>query len=410
MPAIAAQSQRRIHIRCGKIFQLAFLLLVSSLSIILGFSAASAHAPSSRLISHVPAHYIIPSRSVCHYSGVSKDAQGNYHFLWLHVDSYTGYIVDANNCIVDLRGFNTAGTEWGDGVSGFPGLTPQRFAWYNSMFKMNYIRLNLNVGWWNSNVYVPNAQMHYRAWIQQVISWAEQSGDYVLLTRTNEYQLPPCGGSITYCPAQAELSDLDDIYPQKQFNAGHLLDQTLTFWKSIVPLYKNDPAILYNGWNELHDINAATWLKVETTLITTIRSINSRSLIMLGSYDWNNTMNPLTNGQIADLRYPNLVYDWHIYDGSGPGCRQGTNYMWVHWGAESNRQFTFARQHGHGVIINEWGGCYDNPAYNNTLSAYAARNHIVMAYYWAGYAVNASWTALSNIGMLVKAAYARFSN
>jgi Cellulase (glycosyl hydrolase family 5) len=407
MSAIAPPFQHRKQIRHFSIFQLALLLLASSLPVILSISPTFAHSSSSQQASNL--QNILPGRWVCHYSGVSK-SPGGYHFSWLHVDSATGYIMDAHNCIVDLRGFNTAGTEWGDGVSGFPGLTPQRFTWYNSTFKMNYIRLNLNVGWWNSNLYVPNAQVPYRTWIQQLITWAEQSGDYVLLTRTNENQIPPCGGSITYCPAQLELSDIDDRYPQQQFNAGHLLDQTLAFWNSIVPLYRNDPAILYNGWNELHDIDATSWLKVQTTLITAIRAINPRSLIMLGSNDWNNTMNPLTNGQIPDLSYPNLVYDWHIYDGTGPGCVQGTNYMWSHWGAESTREFTFALKHGHGAIIDEWGGCFDDPAYNDTLSGYAASNHIGMAYYWAGYAVNASWTAVSNIGVLVQAAYARFSN
>ncbi len=316
--------------------------------------------------------------------------------------------MDERNCIVDLRGFNTAGTEFGDAVSGFPGLSPQRLTWFNNMFKMNYIRLNLNVGWWNSDVYVPNAQMNYRAWIQQLITWAKQSGDYVLLTRTNEYQIPPCGGIITYCPHQAEPSvDFDDAYPQQQFNAGHLLVQTLAFWQSITTLYKNDPAILYNDWNELHDINAQSWLKVQKALITNIRSINPRSLIMLGSNDFNNTMNPLTNGQVPDLRYPNLVYDWHIYDGISGAPN---SYMWSHWGAETARQFAFAQQHGHGAIIDEWGGGIDNPQYNTALSTYAASHHIGMAYYWVGNVVDSSWSRLNANGLLTRVAYARFSN
>jgi len=415
MPVIAAPQHHHTHIRYRSLLRLAFLLLASSLPLILSINPLFAHSPSSQPVSHVPVQAVIPNRTVCHYSGVFKDANGNYHFSWLHVDSATGYIMDQHNCIVDLRGFNSAGTEYADGVSPFPGLNSQRLSWFNSMFKMNYIRLNLNVGWWNSNVYVPNAQMYYQAWIQQWISWAEQNGDYVLLNRTNEYQIPPCGGTITYCPAQGELSDLDDAYPQQQFNAGHLLDQTLAFWNSIVALYKNDPAILYDDWNELHDITASTWLTVQTTLITTIRSINPRSLIMLGSYDWNNTMNPITNGQVPDLAYPNLVYDWHIYDGvsgqlQGIPCNQGTSYMWAHWGTESMREFTFAHQHGHGAVINEWGGCLDAQQYNTALSTYAASNHIGMAYYMAGNVVTNDWAAINVNGILAQAAYARFSH
>ena len=172
---------------------LTLFILLSSLPVVLLSSFSSALAFTQQQTPNIL--HTIANRSVCSQSGVTKNPGGGYHFSWLHVDARTGYIMDAHNCIVDLRGFNTAGTEFGDGVSHFPGLTPQRFTWFNSMFKMNYIRLNLNVGWWNSDVYVPNAHMHYRAWIQQMITWAEQSGDYVLLNRTNEYQLPPCGGS-----------------------------------------------------------------------------------------------------------------------------------------------------------------------------------------------------------------------
>src|ERR1051326_2169861 len=208
MPVIAAPMHHRSPIRYHSLLQLVFLLFASSLPLIASINPLFARTPSTQPVSSIQTHAVIPSRPVCRYAGVLKDANGIYHFSWLHVDSATGYIMDAHNCIVDLRGFNSAGTEYADAVSPFPGLNSQRLAWFNSMFKMNYLRLNLNVGWWNSNVYVPDAQMYYRAWIQQWISWAEQNGDYVLLNRTNEYQLPPCGGTITYCPAQGEPSDL----------------------------------------------------------------------------------------------------------------------------------------------------------------------------------------------------------
>lgn len=348
---------------------------------------------------------------VCRSPGVTMYRDGSYHFSWLHIDSSTGYFMDQNNCVVDLLGFNTAGTEFGNGVGGFPGFSAQRFTWFKSLFKMNYVRLSINVGWWNSNVYVQAAKMNYRPWIQQIVTWAEQNGDYVLLNRVNEYQTPPCGGAITYCPAQVEPTDIDDNNPQQQFNAGHLLDQTQAFWTSIVSLYKNDPAILYNQWNEIHNLTASSWLAVQRTLITTIRAINPRSLIVLGSYDWNNTMNPLTNGQEPDLAYPNLAYDWHIYDGkSGQACMQPYSYMWAHWGAESAREFAFAHLHGHGAMINEWGGCLDDPTYNAALSSYAAANHISMAYYSPNNVVDGSWSVLTTNGVLAQAAYTRFGH
>jgi len=394
-----------------KVSLLSFIMLVCSFSVVLAGGLPVAEAFSLQQTHNQQA--AAKKALSCNHTGVTKNPDGSYHFSWLHVNGKTGYIEDAQNCIVDLHGMNSAGTEFGDGVSGFPGLTPARFTWFNSMFKMNYIRLNLNVGWWNTNVYVPNAQMYYQAWIQQWITWAKQSGYYVLLTRTNEYTIPPCGGTITYCPHQGEVSDLNDSNLQQQYNNGQLLDQTLPFWKSLVSLYQNDPAILYNDWNEMHDINAQSWRAVQTTLITTIRSINPRSLIMLGSNDWNNSMNPLADGEVPDLAYPNLVYDWHIYDGlsgqvDGIPCQQGRSYMWSIWGAGSAKQFNFAHSHGHGAVIDEWGGCLDGKNYNAALSSYAASHHIGMAYYQATNVINPAWTSINSNGLLLQAAYAKF--
>lgn len=148
---------------------LSLLMLVCSLSFVLvsGLASVLASDPASAFFSSPQQPHnqqrAVGRTPIC--SGVAKNPDGSYHFSWLRVDPKTGYIMDERNCIVDLRGFNTAGTEYGDAVSSFPGLDSRRLAWFNRMFNMNYIRLNLNVGWWNTDIYVPNAQMHYRAWI-----------------------------------------------------------------------------------------------------------------------------------------------------------------------------------------------------------------------------------------------------
>ena len=341
--------------------------------------------------------------------GVTKNSDGSYHFSWLHVDRSTGYIVDEQNCIVDLRGFEFPGVEFGDATGGID----QKFlAWINQTFQMNYIRLPLNVQWYNDDIFVPNAHMHYRAWIHQIIQWANADGDYVLLNRVNQYALPPCGGSVSYCPQQSEqAADIVDSNPQQQYNAGHLLDQTFTMWKNIAHLYVNDPAVLYDDWNELHDINNQTWAKVQNQLIKAIRAINPRSLIMLGSNDWNNTMNPLIDHVVPDFPYPNLVYDWHIYNGySDATCNEPPSGMWTHWGTDSDKQFKWAQTHGHGAVINEWGGCKDYDKYNQALTNYAATHHIAMSYYniWNVIKVKNGRYTITNNGLKVQRAYAKF--
>jgi Cellulase (glycosyl hydrolase family 5) len=342
---------------------------------------------------------------------VTKNPDGSYSFSWLHVDSATGYIVDAQNCIVDLRGFEWAGIEFGDATSG--GLNEQRLAWFNQTFNMNYIRLPLNVTWWNNDVFVPNAGLHYRAWIQQVIKWAETNGDYILLNRVSQYSTPPCGGAITYCPSQAEPDKKNPPLPTspQDIQTSHYLDATKQFWNSIVPLYVNNPAVLYDDWNELHDLDPQTWWEVQNELISTIRAIHPRSLIMLGGSDYNNTINPLIDRLVPDFTQSNLVYDWHIYNGyTSATCQEPPNYMWTHWGTESNSQFSFAHTHGHGIAINEWGGCNDFDQYNQTISSYAVTNHIALSYYnaWNVFTVSNEIYKLTSNGLAAQAAYAKF--
>ena len=291
---------------------------------------------------------------------ITKNSDGSYSYSWLHVDASTGYFMGEHNCIVDLRGFEFAGLEYGDATAG--GLNEQRIAWFNRTFRMNYVRIPLNASWWNNDVFVPHAKLHYRAWIEQVINWTQNNGDYVLLNRAAQFSAPPCGGSITFCPSQNTPADNPLPTSPQDVWTGHFLDVTRQFWSSIVPLYANNPAVLYDQWNELHDVNPQTWQAIQNDLVATIRVLNPRSLIMLGGRDWNNTMDPIVDGAVPDFTQPNLVYDWHIYNGyTGNGCAEPGGWMWIHWGAGADRQIAFAHTHGHAVAFNEWGGAMISP-------------------------------------------------
>jgi len=126
--------------------------------------------------------------------GIMKTGNG-YTFSPLHVAD--GELVSDTNCIVTLKGFNWSQLEFGNAVGGSPKtrISEEGIAWYNQTFHMNVWRIPVNAYWWNTNVSVPLAHMQYQDWIQQVVKWAEQNGDYVILTKGPQFHKLPCGSS-----------------------------------------------------------------------------------------------------------------------------------------------------------------------------------------------------------------------
>lgn len=342
--------------------------------------------------------------------GITKTSTG-YAFSWLRVEK--GYIVSDTHCIVDLKGFNLAAIEFADGVGGAgTPVTGQLVAWFNKMFRMNVWRVPLNGYWWNTNVYVPLAHMYYRAWIIQMVRWFEQYGDYVILTFTTYFPNPPCvyGGQ---CSSQDQAlrnmnTDLYDALVQVQQNtfAG-----AIGMWTNIATLYANDPAVLYDGLNEMCCISAQTWQYRENLIIRTIRTHNPRALIFLGGPDFNNDIDPIIQGSVPNFPQSNLVYDFHVYNGYNDRhyCKEPLSYIWQDWPFHADEQVTFAQQHSDAVAFNEWGGCVDFDEYNQKITSYAQAHHICLVYYVKDNVVSmveGKYQLTSN-GLEVQRAYAR---
>ena len=349
--------------------------------------------------------------------GVTRTSTG-YKFSWLHVSN--GDIVTDTGCIVNLKGFNWSQIEFGNAVGGNSKtkISEQGIAWYSQTFHMNAWRIPVNSTWWNENVEVPLANMNYQQWIQQIISWSEANGDYVILTTGPQFSNPPCGKTVKFCPTQNQggKNYAQGIGGTDQLTTGQYIQPALTMWTSITKLYANDPAVLYDSWNEMHDISAQTWQNSENTLISAIRAQNPRSLIFLGGPNYKNNINALIKGHVPDFAQANLVYDFHVYNGfsgsegtyNGKQCNEPNSDLWKGWPAVANQQVGFSQQHGKAVAFTEWGGCNDLPTYNQGITSFASAHHICLVYYdETNVAVmnNGSYELTSN-GQRVQAAYA----
>lgn len=350
--------------------------------------------------------------------GISKSSDGSYKYSWLHVSS-DGKIVNESNCMVPLVGFNLGALFLNDGGVGDSGVDaiPKKIAWYKRTFNMNVIRINFNNQWWIDDTFVPKANMHFRQWLQQYVKWVEQNGSYVELDSGPHYPEPPCGGATTQCPSQNQgTKDYQaNPNPTTALELESNIAPNVQAWKDIAKIYANDPAVIYDAWNEPTGIkNSRTFFQDMNTLINTIRERNPRSLVIVYQHGYDSIM----NGDFPDYQQPNLVIDFHIYSrfngvspATGKQCSEPGKAQWTPAGQGFDKFVAFAHSHGRAVIINEWGGCYDAPEYHQQIVSFAKAQSIPLVYFNASNVVNSTGNAantsfeLNSNGRLVQEAY-----
>ena len=339
--------------------------------------------------------------------GVKKNSDGTYTFPWLHVSS-DGKVVDETGCIVNLVGFNMAPLFLGDAVGG---ISAQRVALYKQTFPMNLVRINFNSSWWDSNVFVPDANMHFRDWLELNVRWQEQAGNYVELDNGPNYTEPPCGGTVTLCPSQNQGSKDYQANPNSTtaLELETNIQPGVQAWTDIAKIYANDPAVIYDAWNEPTIKDLPTFFSDMNTLINTIRAQNPRSLVIV----YERGLKDIVQGKKPVYTQPNLMYDAHIYDGfngtspiDGKHCQVpgGANPI----SAQLQQSVSFVHSHGQAFMIGEWGGCYDIPSYHQLLVSFAKANYLPLVYFAAGNVVvsaKANPLALNANGLLVQSSF-----
>lgn len=312
---------------------------------------------------------------------VTKKSDGTYQFSWLHVDT-KGDIVDPNNCVVLLLGWDSVGAFLGNGGSlGKSGGNP--------LVHINLVRVAFNSRWYESDVYVPDQRMHYKAWMQKIVSTLESRGNYVMLDANTTFFEPPCGNDgmgtkITFCPAEGQGTlDYNNAASPYYHNVGGLplyqpiAAQALT---DLAKLYANDPAVLFDVWNEPGGY-----------IFTLPNSIKSRFADMnerindVRQYDPQALVFVFSAGLKEDLSYKqsNLVFDFHDYPtfkGTSPvthtNCDTSSSNL-----TKQQQNFTALRNAGKALFIGEWGGCYDIPSYNQQILSLAKTNNAGLAYF-----------------------------
>src|SRR5690242_15131218 len=165
---------------------------------------------------------------------VPVDAKPTNKLLPLKVDGTQ--ILNSKKERVVLRGVNTACLEWSSDGEGHILDTVKTAIrdWH-----VNIIRLPLAQDrWFGKAPEQSDNGVAYRALVKQVVDTCAAQGCYILL--------------------DLHWSDEDEW--GKQIGQHKMPDQnSVTFWKDCARIYKNHPAVLFDLYNEPHDVSWDLW-------------------------------------------------------------------------------------------------------------------------------------------------------
>ena len=233
----------------------------------------------------------------------------------LHVKG--NQILDNRNKPVLLRGVNCACLEWSSDGEGHI-METVRVAvedWHS-----NHIRLPLSQDrWFGKAPEQKDGGVSYRELVKKVVDWSASHGCYVMLDM-HWNNADVWGENI----GQHQMPDMN----------------TLEFWKDCAKVYKNNPAVWFDLYNEPHDVTWEIWRDggevVETKgpgarqgtfkpvayktpgmqkILDTIRGLGARNLVIAGGLDWAYDLSGFLKGFLLKESKGGLgvVYACHDY-------------------------------------------------------------------------------------------------
>jgi aryl-phospho-beta-D-glucosidase BglC (GH1 family) len=211
--------------------------------------------------------------------------------------------------VIILQGVNIPSLEWSTG--GDRVLESTREAIDN--WKAKAIRLPLSQDrWFGKEPGQSDAGGSYRELVTQVVSLASRKGAYVILD-LHWSNAGVWGRNLS----QHEMPD----------------ENSIEFWKDAAARWANHPAVLFDLYNEPHDVTWEVWRNggvVEETdrkerkttyrtpgmqaLLNAVRATGARNIVIAGGLDWAYDLTGVLNGFALDDKSGNgVMYASHIY-------------------------------------------------------------------------------------------------
>lgn len=226
-------------------------------------------------------------------------------------------VLNPNNEPVRLRGVNAACLEW---TSNGEGHILESVNTAIREWRVNVIRLPLAQDrWFGKAPEQKDDGAAYRALVKQVVEACARQGCYIVL----DLHWSDCGDWGTNI-AQHSMPDQNSV----------------AFWKACAAAYQNHPAVIFDLYNEPHDVSWDIWLKGGTVtdrpnnrrggapktfeavglqqLLDTVRAAGAKNLVIAGGLDWAYDFAGILDGrQLSDPTGNGVLYANHAYNNKG---------------------------------------------------------------------------------------------
>ncbi len=225
------------------------------------------------------------------------------------------HVVNDKGERVRLRGVNAACLEWTSDGEGHI-LDTIRVAVQD--WHCNVVRIPLSQDrWFGKGPEQKDEGVAYRALVKQAVNECVGLGAYAMLDL--HWSDAGVWGQVI---GQHVMPDVNSA----------------AFWSDCAEVYKNQPGVIYDLYNEPHDVTWDQWLKgdkvtekdsktkVETTyeavgmqaLFDAVRATGAKNLVVIGGLDWSYSLSGILDGrQIADPDGQGVIYANHAYPFKG---------------------------------------------------------------------------------------------
>jgi hypothetical protein len=251
-------------------------------------------------------------------------------------------ILNSKDQPVLLRGVNAASLEW---TSDGDGRILETVRVGIDDWKSNIIRMPLSQDlWFGKEPNQTDEGKAYRALVKQIVDLCGSKSCYIILdlhwSDANEW-----GKNI----GQQSMPDRNSV----------------VFWKDIASLYANNPAVLFDLYNEPRDVSWDVWLNGGTVtsrpnrpgqktvtyetvgmqpLLDTIRATGAKNVAVVGGLDWAYDFSGILEGrQLKDPTGNGIIYANHVYDNKTESV-----FTWIADMEKAAAKFP--------IIVSEFGG------------------------------------------------------
>lgn len=219
-------------------------------------------------------------------------------------------LVDAQGQPIRLLGVNLSGAEYSciEDLGIFAGPTDQQAIVAITSWHVTAVRLPLNEDCWlGINGAPPRySGARYQAAIRRFVVRLNQAGLYVILDL--HWNAP----GTARATGQQPMADLD---------------HAPAFWSSVAHVFVDDPAVIFDLYNEPHDISWQCWLDGcvlprgwraagMQTLVDAVRAAGARQPVIGTGLDWGSNLSGWSRYRLHDP-VNQLVSGLHIYNGIG---------------------------------------------------------------------------------------------